>query len=422
MNSQKNKKICLKDFVPEKAMSEKNKKNFPLNIIDADYYLTLFYETDLHNWKGLVGKKRYSLVIPKNVSRSKETFVVLGLLQAEMGKQQDGKIVFCNHEYQLINKVLKWFEKELEFSKNEWKWYIKVNINEPLETNYKQKIENKVINHWIKRTGLKIEQSYPKKVSYIKNTENKILKSYDYGTLIIEKAHNLLSQIIKRFVKTSFYNITQYDNYEIRQFMRAIIAGEANVEVHTKQKRFRVFITAIDPAERKLFQLALEKLGIKSIQNGDFKSIIVSRKENNLKLLEQKLMTLSPEKYNKFLRMMKLYGEFDGLNSWKKNLQKPWNKIPQDVINKVIQLHNQNPEFPAWKIAEQLDISEIKVQRIRKEYALGNQKTKLSEEFRRNIAKFAKDNPNLKQHHISAHFKVHESCIRRAIIKYSKTV
>ena len=76
-------------------------------------------------------------------------------------------------------------------------------------------------------------------------------------------------------------------------------------------------------------------------------------------------MTLSPKKYNKFLRMVSLYQEFKGLDEWKNKLQKPWNKTPQKVVNQIVELHNQHPEWSAWKIAQQVGVSDIKVQRVR---------------------------------------------------------
>lgn len=371
MNSYKNQKICLKEFIPEKVICKNNpSKSFDLNREDSGNYLKLSYFTELHNHTGLVGKKKYELLLPKYVRRNQETFEVLGLLQAEMGKQHDGKIVFCNHEYKLVKKVMKWFEKEFDLPKDSWKWYVKVNINEPSDENYRKEVEDKVINYWISKMRLSLERAYPKKVSYIKNTKNTKLGFYDYGTLIFEMGSNLFSQILKNFVKNTFYNILQYNDNDARWFMKGIIAGESNVEVYIPDKRYRVFITAKDPNERLLFQQCLKRLGINSIQNGDFKSIIISKKENNLQLLKQKLMTLSPEKYNKFLRMMSLYGDFDGLKEWRNNLQKPHNKIPQDKINKIRELHNQHPDWPAWKIAEQIGVSDIKVQRVRKERLL----------------------------------------------------
>ena len=278
MNLSRNQKICLREFIPEKVLcNDDASKSYDLDVVDDGIHLMFSYFTDIHNQTGKVGRKERNLLIPKFIKRNKETFEVLGLLQAEMGKQQDGKIVFCNHEYQIINEVIKWFEKEFDFSKDRWKWYIKVNINEPLSQDYKKEIENKVIKHWIEKTGLHLEQAYPKKVSYIKNTKNKKLKVCDYGTLIIECRKNLFSQVIKNMVKNLFSNILSYNNNEIRAFMKGIIAGESNVEIHLADKRYRVFITAKESSERKLFQDCLKRLGIGSIQNKDYKSIIMSR-------------------------------------------------------------------------------------------------------------------------------------------------
>lgn len=116
--NKRNQKICLRRFIPEKVVNSKNlNKSYELNILEDEVYLTFSYLVDIYNHKGKVGKKEYNLLIPKFIKKNKETFEVLGLLQAEMGKKQDGKIVFCNHEYQLIKKVIKWFDKEFFFIK-----------------------------------------------------------------------------------------------------------------------------------------------------------------------------------------------------------------------------------------------------------------------------------------------------------------
>jgi predicted CopG family antitoxin len=368
MNSLRNKKICLKEFIPEKVMNKHdNGKSYDINIIEDECYLTLSYEVDAHNQHGKIGQRCFTLLLPKYIRRNKETFEVLGLLQAEMGKQLDGKIAFCNHEFQLINKIFKWFDKEFDLAKDKWNWYIKLNINEPSDTTYKREVEDKVINYWMQKSGLSIEQSYNKKVSYIKHTPNKQLGFYDYGTLIIEYANNLFSQVIKQLVKKIFYDISNFENAEISGFMKGIIAGESNIDLDQSAGHYRIYISAKELQERKSYQTCLKKLGIESTVYSNFHGLVISKKENNLELLKQKLTTLSPEKYNKFLRMVKLYENFDGLDDWKKNVQKPWNKIPQEKIDKIIVLDKQHPDWPAWKIAEQVGVSDIKVQRVRKQ-------------------------------------------------------
>lgn len=100
MNSLRNQKICLEEFIPNRVICKNfPEKSFGLNREEIGNYIKLFYFTELHNHTGLVGTKTYELLLPKYVRRKQETFEVLGLLQAEMGKQHDGKIVFCNHEY-----------------------------------------------------------------------------------------------------------------------------------------------------------------------------------------------------------------------------------------------------------------------------------------------------------------------------------
>jgi len=365
------------DFVPERVKSQKDQdKEFELEKRQDEIYLILCYRTVLHNHTGAVGFKYYNLIIPKTVTRNPFTFEVLGLLQAEMGKQQDGKVVFCNHEYKLVNKVLLWFESELALPKDKWKWYIKVNINEPSNNCYKEIIEKKTIDHWTHRTGLSLQNAYPKTVSYIKNTKNQTLRNSDYGTLIIENANNLFSQIVKNFVNKMSRSMLSYHTDELRHYMRGIIAGESNVECNKNEGHFRVMICAKDLGERLLYKEYLNRLGIDSTVYNKFLSLVISKKDNILELLKQKMMTLSPEKYSKFLNMAKLYKNFDELKLWEEKLQKPHNKKPDWLINEVIELHFSEPNAPAWKLAEQLQglVSDIFVQRTRKQLNLSKSK------------------------------------------------
>jgi len=311
MNSSKNQKICLKEFIPEKVICNNDvSKSYDLNIIDKVTNLKLFYYVPATNQFGTKARRCFTYNVPKFINRNSETFQVLGLLQAEMGKKMDGKITFCNNEYKIINKVIEWFEKELKFSKNIWKWYIKLNINKPIENNYKKEIESKVISYWLDKTKLDIERSYPTKVSYIKNTKNKILKEDDCGTLIIEKKINLISQIVKNLVKKITDNILNFEKCEIRNFMKGIIAGESCVEIHLPSKKFRVHISANDPIEKFIYSKCLYVLRVGNIIYKHDK-LVISKKQNNLELLKQGLMSLSPKKHDKFLKMMNLYQDLD---------------------------------------------------------------------------------------------------------------
>lgn len=415
-----NKKFNLREFIPNKVLSNKSKNiSYDFDLVEDEIYFNLGYSVPSHNQIGLVGTRNFSLVIPKEIGRNKETFEVLGLLQAEMGKQHDGKVNFCNHEYRLVNKVINWFDKELEFSEDRWKWYIKVNLVEPSDQSYKQEIESKVIKYWMRKTNFLLENAYPKKVIYTNDSKHNTLKFFDYGTFTIERRSNLFSQIIKNFVYQTSHNIEAFEMEEIRAFMRGIIAGESNVEINEKAGHFRVFISAINIKEREIYYRSLRKLGIDSTVYPDFHAVVISRKENILELLRQKLMCLSPQKYNKFLRIFQLYDDFPEYDVWKEQQTKPHNKIPQEVIDRILELHHQVPAAPCWKIAEEVGVSAIKVQRVRKEHNLGKRLDRTPESKRKEIAKFARENQNLTQKQMAEHFQVHESAVRRACKKYN---
>ena len=329
-----NKKIDLLEFISDKVKCGRKEKEYPLHVTNDNVYITFSYFVYMNN----NAKREHSLIIPRYVSWNNETFEVLGLLQAEMGKTNNGCIVFCNHEYRLINMVMKWFEREFELMQNEWRWYIKVNINEPQDENYKKEIENKVVNHWLNKTKINPTKNYPKTVSYIKNTENKRLKFYDYGTLIIEHKSNLFSQIVKRYVKMMSERMPKLGVNEIRGFMCGIIAGESNVEVYMPDKRYRIYISAVKKEELELYHVCLSILGICSKQYQNDK-IIVSKRENNVKLLKQRLMCLSHEKYSKFLNMMKLYPNISEETGYFSAAKEVWNKIPQEKVNYILDLY-----------------------------------------------------------------------------------
>jgi len=283
-----------------------------------------------------------------------------------MGKTDNGCVTFCNHEFRLINKVMKWFDKELELGFGKWRWYIKLNINEPENLDYKREVENKVINYWLNKTKIDSNKKHPKIVSYIKNTKNKRIKYYDYGTLIIENKSNLLSQIIKRYVKFMSFKMPHLKKDAIRYFMSGIIAGESNVEIHKQDKRYRVYISATKKEELGLYQKCLDNLGIYSKQYQNDK-IIISKRKNNIGLLQQKLMCLSPKKYNKFLNMMKLYPRISEETGYFNGKRKAHNKIPKEKIDKIIELNKQNSYWSCRKIAKEVGVSPIKVARVRKE-------------------------------------------------------
>lgn len=411
-------KIELKYFIPKYILSGKNQKEYLVNLTDDDFYLNLNYSVDLSGNRSFNPKKIYSLAIPSYISWNKETFEVLGLLQAEMGKTNNGCISFCNNQYKLVKNVIKWFEKELEIKSSDWRWYIKVNLNKPEDNKYKEKIESKVINHWLNKLPIDKNKAHPTIVSYIKNTKNKKLEFYDYGTLIIEYKSNLLSQIIKRFVRAMSYSVPLLGRDENKYFIRGIIAGEGCVEINKKIKKFRIHLIANKKEERDLFQNCLWSLDVNSVQYENYKDIIISQKENHLKLFKLRLMTLNPKKYSKFLNMLKEYKEFTGLNNYRQQFKNQvWNKIPEEKVNRIIELYSSGITRTK-EIAEKLGMSKIKVNRVLKENNLGKRLIKISEVKRKEITEFAKNNPKLSQREIAKRFNLHESSVRRAFKKY----
>jgi len=407
--------IDLIEFLPTYILSGSNENKCELNIKSFDNYLSVSYISNHYNgsWK------EHSLNFPRYLSEKIRTFEVLGLLQAEMGKTQNGTFSFANHEYRIINYIIEWFEKELELEPNTWRWSIKLNINEPENIEYKKQIEEKVITHWIKKSRVVLDTAYPKKVTYIKNTINKALKFYDYGTLVLEYRNNLFSQIIKTLVKKVTYEkILSYNHILIQSYMRGIIAGESTIEMNKKYKNYRVHITANVESERDIYYNCLSKLGIHLILYNNYKETIISKRENLVKLLKQRLMTLSPAKYAKFLYMMQQYpGIQEETGYFKDKGINVWNKIPQEKINEIIQFFNSGLTR-IEDIANRLEISKIKVNRVLKENNLGKRVIKTSEEKRTEIAKFIKENANMTLQQIADHFNVHRNVVQRAKNKY----
>ena len=412
-----NKKIDLLEYVPDKVKCGKNLNEYYINKNSDNYYLMLSYLTDMNIKFGQNVKREYFLTMPRYISCKPETFEVLGLLQAEMGKTNNGCITFANSDYNIINKVMKWFDKEIEIGNDKWRWYIKVNINNPNDMDYEQEVKEKVIQYWLNKTKTDPNKKYPTTVSYIKNTRNKKLGYHDYGTLIIERKSNLLSQIIKRYVNLLSYKVPSLNKEKIGWFMRGILAGESCVELYKYDKKYRVNISAVKNEERILYQKCLMRLGIPSKLYGN-KQIMISKRENNVKLLKQKLMCLNHKKYNKFLNMMKCYPNISKETGYFTEKREPHNKIPKEKIDKILEIYYQYSDWPCWKISEKAGVSVIKVNRILRENDLGKRLIKTSETKREEIAKFADENPRLTQKQLAGKFQVTESVIRRVCQSY----
>jgi len=101
------------NYLPKEVICGKNFKKYPLIFNKNENHLFLFYLASISKGK-YQAKRKYSYIINRHIKINSETFEVVGLLQAEMGKTQNGCLNFANHEFKIINKVMNWFEKELE--------------------------------------------------------------------------------------------------------------------------------------------------------------------------------------------------------------------------------------------------------------------------------------------------------------------
>ena len=414
--------IDLLQYIPT-HITTWSRKQRPLNIhYDAESVI-LRYEVSMRLPNNGFKNQEFSCTIPRYVAKNERTFEVLGLLQAEMGKTQNGNLSFSNHECHIINRVVKWFERELQLDKPKWKWSIKVNINQPAYKEYKQLIESKVIDHWTTRTQLTKEQAYPKMVTYVseKYTKNKKLQFYDYGTLVLEYKNNLFSQIIKNFVrKITYEQIVNEKEEHIRGYMRGIIAGEGCINDDPVSKHYTVHISATKPEEREIYKKCLEKIGIEVKVYTSYKEMLISKRHNIIRLLKQRIMTLSKSKYAKFLYMLQRY---QGINEetgyFMGKIKGVWNKHPQEKIDKIIELYNSGIKGTK-NIADMVGVSAIKVNRVLRENGLGKRAVpRCNEETKQKIVAYVKENPKMPNNKIAEIFDISKSTVQRIRTKFN---
>lgn len=411
--------IDLLQYLPTDITTQEEKK-YPLHVQHDEISIGLSYQASLHNQTGECGAQEFSCTMPRYITKNEHAFEVLGLLQAEMGKTQNGTLSFSNCEPKIINAVVRWFDQEGLLDRTKWRWSIKVNINEPTDQAYRAEIEEKCVGYWLNKTKISNEGAYPKKVTYIKNTTNKILKEKDRGTLVLEYRNNLFSQIIKNFVKKITYEeiVNEQPEY-IRGYMRGIIAGEGCVECDRKIKKYRVHITSLKQDERLIFKECLKKIGIECKQYKGYKDLIISEKKNMIRLLEQRLMTLHPPRYNKFRYVMQLYDDIKQETEYFRDKGvNAWNKHSQEKIDKVIELYKSGVTRTK-EIAEKVGVSQIKVNRVLRENNLGKRKIpNYNEETKQKVISYVKENPTLSNKKVAEIIGISESAVQRIRTKY----
>src|SRR3989344_4550315 len=268
------------EYLPERIVTDGGLE-YPLRVDMDGELLMLSYSTSLSNQTGICGTQEFSLTMPEFLLKNERTFEVLGLLQAEMGKTQTGTLSFSNCEPKLIHHVMRWFAEEKLLNFDQWRWSIKLNMQEPLDLVYREQIEQKVIDYWLSKTHAASNQRYPKAVTYIKNTPHTKLKDYYYGTLVLEYRNNLFSQIIKHFVKKITYEtVLTCDLSLIRGFMRGIIAGEGCINYHPESRHYAVHISVTKQEEREIYKFCLAKLNISLKIYDNYSETLISRISN----------------------------------------------------------------------------------------------------------------------------------------------
>ncbi len=333
-----NETIDLLQYLPTDIITQEERK-YPLHVQHDEISIGLSYQAPLHNQTGECGTQEFSCTIPRYIAKNERTFEVLDLLQAEMGKTQNGTLSFSNCEPKIINAVMRWFDQEGLLDKNKWRWSTKVNINEPIDQARKTKIEGDCTDYWLSKTKVTKEQAYPKRVTYVKQSPHK--EPQNKGTLVLEYRNNLFSQVIKNLVrKVTYEQITNEQPELIRGYMRGIIAGEACVNDDPKSRHFTVHISATKPEERAIYKNCLENIGLEAKIYSNYKEMLISRLKNLIQLLNLRLMTLSPRKYAKFLYMMQRYSDIKEKTGYFMGEKKGiWNKHPQEKIDKIIELY-----------------------------------------------------------------------------------
>jgi len=398
------------DYIPNNVICGKNNKSYNLNIDNEDDYISLSYIVNQSN----NSKREHNLIIPRHILKNQETFEVLGLLQAEMGKTQNGCLVFANSEPKIINKVMKWFKKELDISFKDWRWYIRINLDLANE-DFRKELEKEIIDFWLVNSKIDYEKRYPKTLVGVKDSNNNIPKNK--GTIMIEIKKNLFSQIIKRFLKLVITNLINEKKEYIGRFMKGVLAGEGCIAYHPKSGHYAVHISASELGEREIYKECLKKLNIEIKIYNNYKEMLISKKHNLIQLLQQRLMTLHPVKYNKFLNMMKQYPDITEKIGYFSGNKRPWNKTPKEKINKILELYKSGTTNTK-EIADKIGIGRLKVQRVLKENNLGKRLERTSQKMMNKIIRLHNKNPSLHSYQIANILGIHESRVGRIRRKY----
>lgn len=293
------------------SMIRSTKKNdgvfrkYPVTLQEEDAFYAVTYSVPVHNHTGNTGKTRnFTYTLPKQIFLTEEAFEVFGILQGEMSKTHRGPLTICNSEPSMMKKVLRWFEGCASFPVSSWKWYIRMNIP-PVSKDCGDQLTSELVEFWMNQCNISYQQRYPKTITYTPKSRN--LVATNEGSLIIETRGTIFVQFVQSLIYHISQSIGNYDRDLISAYMRGIIAAEGCINYKLQTGHRRVFISASKQKERDIFIACLEKLGIESYDCKAISDIVISRKKNLLRMHELGLVSLHPDKHDRFLEMLNSY-------------------------------------------------------------------------------------------------------------------
>lgn len=221
-----------------------------------------------------------------------------------MSKTDRGNLTFCNSEPVLINRVLEWFFENWNIPYNDWKWYIRVNLPEQSQKVVEQ-VTKEVTAFWIANSPIEKEASYPKSVTFTKNSKRRTLTNN--GSLIIERRETVFLQVMHSLVKTLFSRMPEQKPEHIAAFLRGLLAADSCINFRLASGHRRVFLTATKASDRQLIIRCCNKLGISTSECAKISNVIFSGRKDLFRMHELNLVSLHPAKYARFLEMLDSY-------------------------------------------------------------------------------------------------------------------
>jgi len=243
------------------------------------------------------------LITNRYIILDKLTLKALGLLQAEMTKSNGllSSIIFVNSQPELINIIMKFFEKYYHIKKINWAWNISFNYklkNEEVrkETNLREKLATKF---WEKSCKL---HNNKKLINFIYYTGNKKYtrmspNTKKYGSVRILYSNLLLNRLILNILN-SIKKVIQNNNL-IVFYLQGLFAGEGDIKLTSSGSIDSVRLGCTNLKEKKYYIKLLKRLQIKSKLEENY--ICVNNRKNFIKMYKLGLLKLHQQRYKKFL-------------------------------------------------------------------------------------------------------------------------